>query len=419
MADKNVTFTGLQVKASTIQDMSERVKTIFNSSESTSVTPGRPATFADLLQVYTEARKAIFSLSGSFGSRTLNDFTGSTLSAKHGIGVVEATVGDLENTCVAFFATNLIPATQLCAINFAGNAGSESGTCVGNKSSFTAESNSTNFSSDGTCSGNCNPYVGTAINSTNFSAMNSSDRDSFTSAKNSTNFSDFGSNSSNKSAGTATNSTNCSGNTASNSANKGGNNGSNYSGNAATNSGNMSSGHTFNYNAFHTSQGGTKATVFSGNNKSNFSGNSASNSGNVSSDSSDYSGNTAANSGNFSGNTATNSSNFSGVNSGKRSTFTSSKNSGNFSDFGSNSTNRSTFTPVTNSTNFTSDGTNSTNRSAYVQAVNSTNFSGDSCASDFAGNNTAFFSTNTPASFSSNTQTCIVVHSSFRIEGVD
>lgn len=167
MGNKTVTFSN-KINATVLRDLKLRIKGVYSPADVNIATPaaGTKITFSDLKGIYDAARQSIFAIKRSFGTRTLANFSGVTISGAHGIGIVEKTVGDLE---------------QLCNSNQTGNAGNRS---------FTAATNSANFS-----------------------------------------------------------------------------------GNATSNSTNRSSGYEFNYTAFHTSQGSTRAAVHNSNCRTNFSGN--------------------------------------------------------------------------------------------------------------------------------------------------
>lgn len=326
MANKKVTFSGQTASATVLRDLKTRIKNVFSSSSVNTGTPtsGSSLSFSSLNEVYTAARTALFALSGSFGSRSLSNFTGATISGTHGMGIVEKTVGDLEQLCLTFFSGN----------NAANN--------VGFRNSFTAEKNSSNFS--GVNSTHKSPFTA-AKNSSNFSSNgnDSSNRSSFTKAKNSSNFTTH--NNANRSFTAANDSSNFSA----------------YK--ASGNSSNRSVGFVYSYEAFHTARGGTHTTVLSVVYKTNFG-------------SFGY----ASNRSSFT--EAKDSSNFSsfGTDATNRS-FTAAKNSGNFS--GRNSAHKS-FTAAVNSSNFSDNGSNSANKS-FTAAVNSSFFVGNN-SSFFASN---------------------------------
>ena len=289
MADKTVTFTGQQVLASVPQNLYYRINVIFAAGGANPAV-GSTITYANLLSLYDAAKTAL-SAKGQTPSFTLSNFQNALLKAGHGIGIVEKTVGQLENTCPTYFSSNRSSAFDANFSTF-GNSG--------NCAFFSG-----NFSSFGN-SGNCAFFSG------NFSDFgNSGNRSSFNSAK----FSTFG--------------------------------------NSSKNSGFK---YKLNYQVFHFKTG-KKATVHSGNNKTNHSG-------------------FAKNTGNCSEQKSSNFSSFG--NSGNCA-----QHSSNFSSFG-NSGNC-----AQHSSNFSSFG-NSGNRSSL-----------------FSGN------------FSAVTKTCYVVHSTFRVEGVD
>lgn len=155
MADKTVTFTGQQVLASVPQNLYYRINVIFAAGGANPAV-GSTITYANLLSLYDAAKTAL-SAKGQAPSFTLSNFQNALLKAGHGIGIVEKTVGQLENTCPTYFSSN-------------------------RSSAFDA-----NFSTFGN-SGNC------AFFSINFSDFgNSGNRSSFNSAK----FSTFGNSSKN------------------------------------------------------------------------------------------------------------------------------------------------------------------------------------------------------------------------------
>ena len=353
MADKTVTFTGKTVLASVPQNLYYRINVIFAAGGANPAV-GSTITYANLLSLYYAAKTAL-STKGQTPSFTLSNFQNALLKAGHGIGIVEKTVGQLENTCPTYFSSNRSSAFDANFSSF-GNGG--------NCSFFSG-----NFSSFGN-SGNCSFFSG------NFSSFGNGGNK----AQHSSNFSSFG-NSSNHS---GFNGSNFSG------FGNGGNksfNSSNFSwfGNSGNNSGFRGS---FNYQVFHF-RTGSKATVHSGNNKANHSG-FGSSSGNCSQRSSNFS-----SFGNGSNRSSRNNTNFSSFGNGGNKSF----NSANFSSFG-NSGNCSQY-----SSNFSSFG-NSGNCSQY-----SSNFS----SFGNGGNRSSLFTSN----FSAVTKTCYVVHSTFRVEGVD
>lgn len=400
MADKTVTFTGKKVEDDVMLDLRKRIKSAFASASisTTAPTAGTGITFADLYSTYQAARQAIFALTSSFGSFTLGSFQYAQLKAAHGIGITEKTVGELENVCVAFKSANLIPTAQACSANNGGN-----------RSTYTAIANGSNFSANGTNTTHRSNYAAEA-NAANFGTVNNGNRSSYTAEKNATNFSNYFS--SHRTTFTkSVNSSNFSGyNSSHRTTFTAAVNGSNFKGHG--NSTNYSSGAPFAYMAFHAAQGGTKSTVHSSVNRPNVVGNNSSNRTSFTK---------AVNGTNFSG---------FGSNSSKRSTFTKAVNGTNFSNYGSNSTNRSTYTATGHGSNFAANGTNTTNRSTYTPLTNSTNFAtvnntfrasftAEANAANFSNNHSPNFTSFQPAFFASFQKTCIVVHSTFKVEGVD
>ena len=403
MANRTVFFTaGTKIEDDIMLNLRKRIKAAFSSASISTTAPaaGTVMTFADLNSTYQAARQAIFALISSFGSFTLDNFQNKQMKAVHGIGIVEKTVGALENVCVAFYSGNLKAEIKQCAANNGGH-----------RSSYTPVANRTNFGAHGTNSTNRSAYTALA-NSTNFGTVNNTFRGSYRAEANAANFSNYF-NANRSSYAAAKNATNFS---AYNSKNRtsftAAKNGSNFNSNGKVT--NRSSGAPFAYMAFHAAQGGTKSTVYSGVNKTNF--------GSFGRNSSKRSTFTAAKKGtNFSGH---------GNKSSNRSTYTAVKNNTNFANNGTNSTNRSSYTALTNSTNFGAHGTNATHRSNYAAEANAANFGtvnntfrgsyrAEANAANFSGNNATFFSSYKPAFFASVQQTCIAVHSTFRVEGVD
>lgn len=400
MADKTVTFTGKKIEDDIMLGLRQRIKSAFASASISTTTPtaGTGITFADLYSTYQAARQAIFALTSSFGLFTLGSFQHAQLKAAHGIGITEKTVGELENVCVAFKSANLIPTKQACSANNGGN-----------RSSYTAIANGSNFSAHGTNSTHRSNYAAEA-NKANFGTVNNGNRSGYTAEKNATNFSGY--NSSHRTSFTGPqNKSNFSGyNSTHRTTFTAAVNGSNFKGHGKST--NYSSGAPFAYMAFHAAQGGVKSTVHSGVNRPNVVGNNSSHRTSFTA---------AKNKSNFSG---------FGSNSSKRSTFAAAVNNGNFSNYGSNTTNRSTYTATGNGTNFSANGTNTTNRSSYTPLTHSTNFAtvnntfrasftAEANAANFSNNHSPNFTSFQPAFFSSFQRTCIVVHSTFKVEGVD
>jgi hypothetical protein len=402
MANKTVTFTGKKIEDDIMLGLRQRIKSAFTSASISTSTPtvGTGITFADLYSTYQAARQAIFALtSSSFGSFTLGSFQNSQLKAAHGIGIVEKTVGELENVCVAFNSANLKPTIQSCSANKSGN-----------RSTYTAVANGSNFSAHGTNSTHRSGYAAEA-NAANFGTVNNGNRSGYTAEKNATNFSNYFSSHRTSFTGPQ-NKSNFSGyNSGNRTTFTAAVNGSNFS---KHNSNNRSSGQPFAYMVFHAAQGGVYSTVHNGVKRTNFSG--------FGSKSSNRSTFTAS----------VNKSNFTvfGSKSSNRSSFAKAVNSNNFSNYGSNTTNRSTYTATGNGTNFSANGTNTTNRSSYTPLTNSTNFAtvnntfrssfiAEAFAANFSDNHASNFTSFQPAFFASVQQTCIAVHSSFKVEGVD
>lgn len=378
MADKTVSFSDKIMSVDIPNDMIDRIKSIYSPAVLNKIASDDILEFADLRNIYIQARTALFNLTGSFGSRTLNDYTDQLAGPITGLGIVEATIGDLENTCISFVA---------CASNNSSNLI----TFSTNRSTFTPESNSSNFS--GVNSSNRGSFS-PEYNSTNFSEVfgNSTNRSDFSPGSFSSDFSGNGSFSTNR----RVYSNGCIGNCQ-------GDNTSNFTGNAcfSNNSSHFSPNSPYNWSVHHNSQGGVHSTVHKVNFKSGGSGGGCSshNSGNRSS----------FNSGNFASNYQECPTNFDsfGFCSGNRGSFSPAYFTSNFSGVNSFSTNRSSFTAGSNTTDFSINGSFSTNRSNYVAVANSSNF--NTCSTNFGSNNTSV----------QGVGTCAAVHNVFRVEGVD
>lgn len=279
MANKTVTFSGQIVSAAVLQDLKRRINSVYSAAGASTTTPtsGSVITFSDLQNTYNTARTAIFNLSGNFGSRSLSNFQGLILAGNHGIGIVEKTVGDLEQICTAYNNANK-------SGNFSGNDSFTSGNFCSTNYSGTNSGNCSFTSASQVCSGNCTDCTFTPASGVSFSghrASHGSRRsfDPFDFSVFHTGQSGCSANKASVQSGRANNSSNFSGHSARNGSNKSftaAQNSNNYSPNCPGNFSPFSTGSAsfFNFGSFSTNR---SFTTGSGGCFSNFVPNFASN----------------------------------------------------------------------------------------------------------------------------------------------
>lgn len=226
MADQTKTFSGQLATAATLNDLNTRIKQVFANANTTNAVQYEKINFSDLVKIYNSAQTAITALSG-INNNTLNDFSSQQISGIHGLGIVEKTVGDLENLCFTHKSTNVLSNSTnrsgyTSAKNSTNFANNESAANSGHRSNFTSSSNSSNFSGNsGTCVNNypfaymdfcpnlpyCTQNKATVLSSINKSFWENGfcegNRSSFTPSQNSSNFSGNTANSTNRSNFTA------------------------------------------------------------------------------------------------------------------------------------------------------------------------------------------------------------------------
>lgn len=227
MADQTVTFSGQIATANTLNNLNSRIKAVFANTNTTNVQQYEKINFSDLLKIYESAQNAIFVLANTSSNQNLENYQNQKISGITGLGIVEKTVGDLENLCFTHKSTNVLSnstdrsgyTAATNSTNFTNNASAANST---HRTNFSDAFKSTNFSgNDGGCFSFqpfaymnfcpnrpwCTQNKATVLSSINKSFWENGfcvgNRSSFASAQNSSNFSGNTANSTNRSSFTA------------------------------------------------------------------------------------------------------------------------------------------------------------------------------------------------------------------------
>lgn len=240
MADQTIIFSGQKATANTLNNLNSRIRAIFTNANTTNVQQFEKINFSDLVKIYESAQSAMFALANTSSNQNLGNYQNQQIGGITGLGIVEKTVGDLENLCLSHNSSNVLSNSThrtdyMGASNSSNFSNNQSAACPSNRSTFTSSKNSTNFSgNEGFCDTNqpftwmsycdneqhtqwCSPFCTPNYASVMFSNCKSDfndptcegNRSSFTASKNSSNFSGNTANSTNRSTFTeASNSSN-------------------------------------------------------------------------------------------------------------------------------------------------------------------------------------------------------------------